>query len=61
MIEEIQITANSSKEEVANYLFNKLGLKQEVKTNLIKEDISGDVLYDLDDKDFKKLGIKLGP
>ena len=61
MSEEASITANSSKEEVAEYLLKKLNLKEEVKNKIINEDISGDILYDLDDKDFKNLGIKVGP
>lgn len=61
MSSQDSINSNTSKEEVGNYLFTKLDLKEEVKTNIIKEYISGDVLYDLDDKDFKELGLKVGP
>ena len=61
MSAENPINANSSKEEVAEYLFTKLNLKEDVKKKIIEEDISGDVLYDLDDKEFKKLGFKVGP
>ena len=61
MTDEITINIESSKEDVADYFFKKLKLKEDIKNNLIKEDISGDVLYDLDDTDFKNLGLKLGP
>ena len=61
MTDESMITVESSKEDVANYFSKKFSLKEEVKNNLLKEDISADVLYDLDENDFKQLGIKLGP
>ena len=61
MSEEDSITANSTKEEVSEYFAKKFRIKEEAKNNIIKEDISGDILKDLDDKDFKKLGIGLGP
>jgi len=61
MSEENSITANSTKEEVSEYFAKKFRIKEEAKNNIIKEDISGDILKDLDDKDFKKLGIGLGP
>ena len=61
MSEENSITANSTKEEVSEYLAKKFRIKEGAKNNIIKEDISGDILNDLDDKDFKKLGIGLGP
>ena len=60
MSEGDSITADSSK-EVAEYFTKKFRIKEEAKNNIIKEDISGDILKDLDDKDFKKLGIGLGP
>jgi len=58
MSEVNSITAESSKEEIAEFLFKKLSLKEEVKNNYIKADISGDALYDLNDKELKKLGLK---
>ena len=61
MSKEDLITVNSSKEEVADYFVKKFRIKEDAKNNFIKEEISGDILYDLDDKDFKKLGIGLGP
>ena len=61
MSEENQINANSSKEEVVEYLFIKLNIKEEIKQKIIMEDISGDVLYDLDDRDLKYLGFGTGP
>ena len=61
MKEEKQINTNSSKEEVSEYLFKKLKIKKETKDKIIEEDISGDILYDLDDADLKHLGFGLGP
>ena len=55
------INSNSSKEDVANYFEKNCKIKEDVKKNMIKEDISGDILFDLDDNDFKALGIKVGP
>ena len=55
------ISIESSKEEVANYFVKKFKIKEEAKNNIIKEDITADVLYDLDENDFKSIGIKLGP
>ena len=59
--QEFEISEESSKEDVANIFAKKCSIKEEQKNNIISEDISGDVLYDLDDNDFKKLNIKLGP
>ena len=60
MKEQKLINVNSSKEEVADFFVKKFDIKEEVKNNLIKEDISGDILLDLDKNDFKKLGMGLG-
>ena len=60
MTEEM-ISSESSKEDVANFFVKKSYIKEEEKNNLIKEDISGDVLLDLEDMDFKTLKLKLGP
>ena len=56
----ISITFKSTKEEVANYFLTLCKFGEETKNNFIKEDISGDILLDLDDTDFKKLNLKLG-
>ena len=56
-----QITSSSSKEDISSFFSNKFKVSQEVQTNLIKEDISGDILLDLQDNDLKKLGLKIGP
>ena len=61
MTEELKISSESSKEDVANFFVTKFNIKEQEKNNIIKEDISGDVLKDLDDNDFKSLKIKLGP
>lgn len=50
------INIDSSKEEVANFFEKKFKIKEDIKNNFIKEDISADILYDLDDKEFKSLG-----
>lgn len=55
------INENSSKEEVAEYLSKKLKFKEEDTQKFIKEDISGDVLYDLEENDLKNFGLKVGP
>ena len=59
--EELKINAESSKEDVANFFAKEFKIKDDQKNKIISEDISGDVLYDLNDSDFKKLGVKLGP
>ena len=53
------ITVDSSKEDVGNFVVTNLKLKEEIKNIIIKEDISGDVLLDLEDKDYKDIGIKV--
>lgn len=56
-MDEKIISIESTKEEIANYFVKKFKTP-EVKNNLIKEDISGDILLELEDKDLKSLGIK---
>ena len=53
------ITVESSKEDVGNYIMKNLNLKEEIKNIIIKEDISGDVLIELTDEDYKSLKIKV--
>ena len=53
------ITVESSKEDVGNFVVTNLKLKEDIKNILIKEDISGDVLLDLEEEDFKSIGIKV--
>ena len=55
------ITSNSSKEEIAEFFKSKFNISEQSKNNIIKEDISGDILLSLSDKDFKSLDIKIGP
>ena len=55
------ITCSSTKEEVSSFLSSKFKLSKEIQENLIKEGISGDILVDLEDGDFKKMGLKIGP
>ena len=56
-----EISANSNKEEIAEYFQKNFKITDEVKANLIKEDISGDILLDISDGDFNTLGVKAGP
>jgi hypothetical protein len=65
-MEEENLTSNldlryeSTKEELAEFFITKFGLSEEIKENIINEDISGDILLYLKDNDFIKLGIKEG-
>ena len=58
---EDKITSSSSPEEVAKCFAEKLKISQEVQENIIKQEISGDILLSLEDADLKSLGLKLGP
>ena len=53
------ITVESSKEDVGNFIVKNLNLKEEIKNIIIQEDISGDVLLDLTEDDYKSLKIKV--
>ena len=55
------ITSNSSKEEIAEFLKSKFNISKQSQNNIIKEDISGDILLSLTDKEFKSLDLKIGP
>ena len=59
-MDEKIISGESTKEEIANYFFNNFRVSEEAKNNLIKEDITGDILFEIQDKDFKYLGLKIG-
>ena len=61
MDDDKKLTADSTKEEIANYFQNKFQISEEAKNNLIKQDISGDILLDISDGDFNTLGVKAGP
>jgi hypothetical protein len=54
------ITYESKKEEVAEYFAKLCKFGDDIKKNFIENDISGDILLDLNDSDFKKLKAKLG-
>ena len=58
---EDKITSSSSPEEVAKCFAEKLKISQEVQENIIKQEISGDILLSLEDAELKSLGLKLGP
>ena len=55
-----ELSDESTKEEVAEYFLKKYGITEEAKNNVIKEDISGDILLKLEDADYKYLKIKIG-
>lgn len=55
------LSEQSTKEEVAEYLKNNCKLDENIKNKLIEEDISGDILLEIQDNEFKSLGIKVGP
>lgn len=46
------ISIDSSKAEVSKFFLSHLDLPKNQADNIIKEDISGDILLDLDDKDY---------
>ena len=54
------ISEESTKEEVVEYFVKKYNIAEEAKNNIIKEDISGDILLNICDADFKYLKIKIG-
>ena len=58
---QFPLSESSTKEEVANYLLTSADLKEEVKTKLIDEYITGDILTTLTKNDLAGLGIPLGP
>ena len=58
---EITLSEDSTKEEVAEFFVQKFRISETIKNNMIKEDISGDILYDISNDEFKSLGIKIGP
>ena len=53
-----EITSKSKKEEIAKFFSDEFNLPENIKDNIIKQDISGDILLDLKDKDFQILGLK---
>ena len=55
------ITSNSSKEEIAEFFKSKFKISDQSQNSIIKEDISGDILLSLSDKEFKSLDVKIGP
>lgn len=55
------LSEESTKEEVADYFQKQFKISEEAKNNIIKEDISGDVLLNIQGDEFKSFGIKVGP
>ena len=55
-----EISEESTKEEIAEFFLKTFKIPEKAKNNLIKEDISGDILQDLIDEDFEVLSIPLG-
>ena len=58
---DINLSEQSTKEEVADFFVKNFKISEESKNNFIKEDISGDVLSSILDQEFKSLGLKIGP
>ena len=59
--ETFLLSEDSTKEEVADYIYNELIQKEEVKNIFINEYITGDVLPLLTKEELLSLNIKLGP
>ena len=58
---EEKITSSSSPEEVADFFSQKLKISEKVQQNIKAQEISGDILLSLDDKELESLELKLGP
>ena len=58
---DYDLTIESTKEQVAHFFKENIGLSEEIINNILKEDISGEVLNKLKDEDYKSLGIRIGP
>ena len=58
---DYDLTIESTKEQVAHFFKENYGLSEEIINNILKEDISGEVLNKLKDEDYKSLGIRFGP
>ena len=57
---EKEITKDSTPEDIVNYFSQILNLDEKNLNGFIEENISGEILPLLENKDFEKLGIKLG-
>ena len=57
----IEITSSSTKEEISAFFSTRFKTPKDLQDNLIKEDISGDILFDIQEDELKKLGFKIGP
>ena len=55
------ISINSSKNDVAEFLKSKFKLSEKSTKKIIEEDISGEILPSLEKEDYNFLGIMLGP
>ena len=55
------LSEESTKEEIAKYLHKNCKIDENTITILINEDISGDIIFDIQDAEFKSIGIKIGP
>ena len=58
---EEKITSSSSPEEVADFFSQKLKISEKVQQNIKAQEIAGDILLSLDDKELESLELKLGP
>ena len=55
-----KITSSSTKEKTAFFL-TKFKISKELQDKMIKEDISGDILLNIEEDELKKIGFKIGP
>ena len=55
------ISLESTKEDIAKFFITQFKFSEEFGKNIINEDVSGDILLDLEDNDLKRLGLKIGP
>ena len=56
-----KITSSSTKEETAAFFLTKFKISKELQDKMIKEDISGDILLNIEEDELKKIGFKIGP
>ena len=58
---EKKINSSSSPEEVASFFGKEIKIYQEEQNIIKKQELSGDILHSLEEEDYKKVNIKLGP
>ena len=60
MTEIKEITLESTKEEIAEYLGIKFKISENTKKRILEEDINGEILFSLEDNELKLLEMKAG-